>query len=75
MASDSPTVISNYSLGAVALTGAYYGTSSGPVQLTNVECTGSEKTLLDCLASPVGGGEGECTHTQDVGVACEGMSP
>lgn len=41
---------------------------SGPIWLDNLECTGSESTLFDCQAEPLG--ESNCSHSEDVGVSC-----
>ena len=47
------------------------GTSSQfynrPIQLTNVQCTGVEERLLDCVAL----GGRTCTHNEDAGVTCQ----
>ena len=38
-----------------------------PIHLTDVACTGSEASLLDCSYRP---GQRACSHFEDVGVAC-----
>lgn len=48
-----------------------FGLGSGPVFLSDVHCTGSEATLLDCRHTIVSLGS-YCTHNRDVGVSCEG---
>ena len=58
-------------LGYQPLTGAYFGQGSGPILLDNVNCYGSEKTLLSCrTGNPIG--EHNCQHSQDAGVRCQG---
>ena len=56
-----------------------YSTSStseelpGPIFLDNVNCSGSEQSLIDCDFDYLAN---RCTHAQDVGVACPpGKSP
>ena len=50
-----------------ALINAHYGSSSGPIYLNNVQCTGDEASLMNC--STVREIDG-CTHEQDAGVSC-----
>ncbi|CAI8038684.1 Deleted in malignant brain tumors 1 protein, partial [Geodia barretti] len=59
--------------GAEPLLSAYYGESSGPILLSNVECSGTELYLKDCPSS--GLYQHSCTHSQDVGVRCSAGSP
>ena len=50
-----------------------YGKSQGPSFLTNLRCSGREDTLLDCQWQFVI--DKRCTsHTNDMGVKCEGMT-
>eukprot|EP00117_Sycon_ciliatum_P010401 scpid20566/ scgid12315/ Deleted in malignant brain tumors 1 protein; Hensin len=42
-------------------------TGTGPIYLDDVECIGSEKSILDC---PARSGQG-CSHSEDVGVQCD----
>lgn len=44
---------------------AFYGQGTGSVALYNVQCTGTERGLIDCPYSVY-----QCPHTQDVGVRC-----
>jgi len=54
---------------AIAATNdAYYVGGSGEVWLQDVNCTGIELTIEDCLHS--GWGISDCNHTQDTGVKC-----
>ena len=39
---------------------------SGRIWLNNVQCTGTEKSLMNCTASLIN----SCSHTQDAGVFC-----
>ena len=57
-----------FSTGAVSLNHLNFGQGTGRIWLDNVQCTGSERELLDCLASS--NGVNSCMHTQDVGVRC-----
>lgn len=52
-------------------TASTFGLGSGPVFLSDVHCTGSEATLLDCRHTAIALGS-YCTHNRDVGVRCEG---
>ena len=45
-----------------------FGEGTGRIWLDNVQCTGSERALMDCTASS--SGVNSCTHAQDVGVGC-----
>ena len=54
-------------------TASTFGLGSGPIFLSDVHCTGSEATLLDCRHTTISLGS-YCTHSRDVGVRCEGKS-
>ena len=51
---------------------AYFGMGSGPVLLSNLFCTGTEASLLECsrhnMYSTL-----HCTHRDDAGVTCQGV--
>ena len=49
---------------------AAYGAGYGEIHLDEVECTGSENSLEDCIKSKFG--DHDCTHFEDAGVICEG---
>ena len=64
------TVNSIFSIGSVALGGAYFGSGSGDILLDNVVCKGTESSLLGCRTNPIG--QHNCDHSEDAGVRCEG---
>ncbi len=41
---------------------------NGRIWLDDVNCTGSERSLVDCEHSPWG--SHNCDHSQDVGIVC-----
>ena len=47
-----------------------FGQGSGPVQLSAVECSGNESSLLNCSHTTTH----NCGHTKDIGVRCHGES-
>ena len=55
--------------GSAPTSGGSFGEGTGRIWLDNVECTGSERTLIDCTASS--SGVNSCTHAQDAGVRCQ----
>ena len=59
-----------YSVGSLALSGAYFGSGSGDILLDNVVCRGTESSLLECRINPIG--HHSCDHSEDAGVRCEG---
>ncbi|XP_061114999.1 deleted in malignant brain tumors 1 protein-like isoform X1 [Conger conger] len=50
---------------------AHFGEGTGLIFLDNVQCTGSEQSLLDCQSH--GLGVHNCMHYQDAAVVCAGM--
>ena len=44
-----------------------YQLSPGPILLTQVVCSGNEKSIMDCR---IEGDTSSCKHTADVGVKC-----
>ena len=55
---------------AAARTNAFYGQGSGPINIDDPGCTGSEQRLIDCPFSPIH----NCGHSEDAGVDCTIMS-
>ena len=55
-------------IGSTALSGASFGLGTGRIWLHSVQCTGSEKKLINCTASS--SELHSCTHAQDAGVRC-----
>ena len=55
-------------LEASGLSGAYFGSGSGPIHLDYVVCSGTEYTLTDCQT---GTGTRQSSHSEDVGVKCQ----
>ena len=55
-----------------AITGLIYVKPNIPVKLTNVECTGSEKSIDDCQATQLSPDESQVTyaHISAAGVKC-----
>ncbi|XP_060078825.1 uncharacterized protein LOC132558294 [Ylistrum balloti] len=60
--------MAGFTLGGVAKTKAFYGTGSGTIWLDDVNCTGTEDTLEDCVSNPWG--DHSCYHQEDAGVQC-----
>ena len=50
---------------------AEFGQGSGPIWMDNVQCTGLENSINECPFN--GWGQHNCYHSEDAGVACEGM--
>ena len=44
-----------------------FGPGTGPIHLDNVECNGSESSLLDCVFDD---DSSDCSHREDAGVMC-----
>ena len=55
-------------VGAQALSGASFGQGTGRIWLDNVQCTASERVLMNCTSSSTG--SNSCSHAQDAGVRC-----
>ena len=55
-----------YCLGAQSYSNAYFGRGTGPILLDDVNCRGSERSILNCSHSR----SHNCNHYEDAGVAC-----
>ena len=55
--------------GVEALGAASFGEGSGRIWLDNIQCTGSERVVMNCIANSTG--VNSCTHAQDAGVRCQ----
>ncbi|KAM6033014.1 scavenger receptor cysteine-rich domain-containing protein DMBT1-like isoform 4-T4 [Theristicus caerulescens] len=55
-----------------AFGGAHFGQGSGPIWLDNVQCSGTEAALSECLARPWG--VNNCDHGEDASVICTGTA-
>ena len=56
-------------LGGKVKTDAYFGFGTVPILLSNLYCTGTESSLLECNQQSCG--VTSCTHSNDAGVICE----
>ena len=45
------------------------GSTFQPIHLDELQCLGSEDTLLNCTHSGIG--DHDCTHSEDVGIICQ----
>ena len=50
--------------------GGAFGPGNGPVYISYMDCTGSEKSVVECSHSQYG--SSFCHHDQDAGVVCVG---
>ena len=50
----------------------YFEAGTGPIYLSQLNCDGSEATLLDCETFARATGIHTCDHMDDVGVHCQG---
>ena len=51
---------------SISIGSAYFGPGTGLINLNNVECMGTEQTILDCTFS----GPINCNHGDDASVVC-----
>ena len=58
--------------GAVAVTSEYYGENNRPMNVKQVECNGSELTLLDCNLE--NSDQSICLSVDDAGIVCQGKN-
>ena len=57
-------------LGALALTKAQYGEGYGPVYLDEVNCSGTEASIVHC--GHIGVANTNCGHAEDAAIICKG---
>ena len=55
------------------MTSEYYGENSQPMSVMEVECNGSELTLLDCNLDS--NNLNFCSTLEDAGIVCQGKEP
>ena len=60
-----------YTVGALAVGGAFFEQGEGPIFLDEVECFGNETGILRCISVDILGTH-NCAHTEDAGVICPG---
>ncbi|XP_067291808.1 deleted in malignant brain tumors 1 protein-like [Pseudorasbora parva] len=70
---DAAVVCQELGCGSVieAKSDAYFGQGSGQIWLDNVQCSGSESTLANCLSKEWG--SHDCGHGEDAGVVCQAV--
>ncbi|CAG0895736.1 unnamed protein product [Darwinula stevensoni] len=58
-----------------ALKGGEFGAGAGPIWLDELQCDGTEESLMDCLHLPWG--QSNCQHNEDAALEClpEGKDP
>ena len=57
-----------YQTDATAYSRAHFGQGSGTIVLDDVQCTGTEETLVGCSYDS---NTLDCTHSEDAGVRCQ----
>ena len=57
---------------ATALRNSHFGDGTGPYHLSEVDCSGEERTLLECSHYTIG--YHICQAGRDVGVRCDGIA-
>lgn len=48
---------------------AYFGAGTGPIHVDNVQCSGEERSMADCIKQAPG--THNCRHSEDAGVICD----
>ncbi|XP_073669187.1 scavenger receptor cysteine-rich type 1 protein M130-like [Paramisgurnus dabryanus] len=51
---------------------SHFGSGSGPIWMDDLDCNGSESTLINCRSREWG--VSDCAHDKDVGVICSNLS-
>ncbi len=62
------TQLGYLAIGAIPLTGSDVPDGSDPIWLDDVSCVGTESSLFNCNANPLG--IHTCSHSRDAGVSC-----
>lgn len=62
--------LGHYPSGATPRYGAFYGEGTGPIFLSQLQCTGSESHILDCVRDEYS--VRNCEHYEDAGIKCQG---
>ena len=57
-----------YAAAVLWFSSSTYGRGTGPILLDNVHCAGTETSLQQCVANPIG--DHNCDHYEDAGVRC-----
>ena len=60
------TCFYNFFTGALSYSNAYFGQGTGPIQIDDVGCGGSETVLVQCSHLTTD----NCVHAEDAGVRC-----
>ena len=71
--SPPPSLAVWWCAGAMVTNSSMVGVGSGYIFLNNLDCFGSEDSVLECHRSPAG--LNRCSHSQDVGVICMVTAP
>ena len=59
-----------YQLGAIAVGSQLFGEETLPILITNINCSGTEQSLLNCIHDA---GSTCTTERDDAGVVCQGL--
>ena len=57
---------------AVPFSSSFFGNGTGSILLDELQCSGSEPSLLECGHNIIG--EHDCSHAEDAGVRCGGRA-
>ena len=61
----------SFNTDAIPFQRAMFGEGWGPIFLDNVNCSGTEGSLLNCTYSTIG--VHDCSHREDASVRCQGI--
>ena len=59
-----------YQLGAIAVGSQLFGEGTRPILIANINCSGTEQSLLNCMHNT---GSTCTTERDDAGVVCQGL--